>query len=211
MVARGPNEIYVGATNRISDTPGENTGVTPGELHVQIHSCLHEINTSLRTDEVISMRAGTRPLTSDGYPLIGRTRVDGLFIATGTYRNGILLAPGIADIIASEVSGTLPVGSNPFDPRRRQLLKGPAHLDEIVRSGVRDLVSFIQEPHGSLPYERARELESFMSVLLMGALTENEASAKLLASARRALAQDGQTETIAALYYDLASTDVPAR
>jgi glycine/D-amino acid oxidase-like deaminating enzyme len=52
----------------------------------------------------IEARAGLRPATSDGLPLIGRSRqTAGLVYATGHFRNGVLLAPLTASIVADLV------------------------------------------------------------------------------------------------------------
>ena len=52
----------------------------------------------------IEARVGLRPATTDGLPIVGRsTRIDGLFYATGHFRNGILLAPLTAQLIADLV------------------------------------------------------------------------------------------------------------
>jgi len=49
----------------------------------------------------LEARAGLRPATGDGLPIIGRsTRVEGLVYATGHYRNGVLLAPLTASLVA---------------------------------------------------------------------------------------------------------------
>jgi glycine oxidase len=49
----------------------------------------------------LEARAGLRPATGDGLPIIGpSTRVDGLVYATGHFRNGVLLAPLTASIVA---------------------------------------------------------------------------------------------------------------
>lgn len=165
IVPRGNNEVYVGATNRISTTPGAHNGVTTGELHAQLHSSIHEINTGLRTDVITACRYGIRPLCIDGYPAIGRTFVDGLLVATGTYRNGVLMAPRIASQIVSIVLGS-PDEQNQFCPTRRLEFVLAPTLDEVVDRGARDLVSFMQEPHGVLPYNRSRELQDFLAYLL---------------------------------------------
>jgi glycine oxidase len=47
--------------------------------------------------------AGLRPGTPDGLPILGPTPVDGFFLATGHYRNGILLAPATARLIANAI------------------------------------------------------------------------------------------------------------
>ena len=60
--------------------------------------------------------AGLRPGSRDGLPLLGCTR-PGVVVATGHFRNGILLAPATAELVVQLVEGT---GSAPaaFDPRR---------------------------------------------------------------------------------------------
>jgi glycine/D-amino acid oxidase-like deaminating enzyme len=52
----------------------------------------------------VEARAGLRPATSDGLPIIGRSEhVPGLIYATGHFRNGVLLAPLTASIVADLV------------------------------------------------------------------------------------------------------------
>ena len=52
----------------------------------------------------LEARAGLRPATSDGLPIIGRSaHVPGLVYATGHYRNGVLLAPLTASLVADLV------------------------------------------------------------------------------------------------------------
>jgi len=205
VVSRGNGTLYIGATNRISDTPGEQGGVTLGELHVQTHSVIHEINTAVRTDGVIAFRAGARPLTSDGYPLVGFTGISGLHIATGTYRNGILLAPRIADIVASEMLGQSGGLENPFGPQTRSQLRREMSQKSGLRRGVKDLISFIQEPHGLLPYERGRELENFIHNLLEAAAGADARAVARLAEVRSYLNSNTRAEAVPALFYMLAA------
>ncbi|NOX82337.1 MAG: glycine oxidase ThiO [Alphaproteobacteria bacterium] len=51
--------------------------------------------------------SGLRPATPDGAPILGRDRrgPDGVFLALGHYRNGILLAPACATALAREILG----------------------------------------------------------------------------------------------------------
>ena len=45
--------------------------------------------------------AGLRPRAADGLPVLGAcAEIEGLFYATGHYRNGILLAPITGELIA---------------------------------------------------------------------------------------------------------------
>ena len=60
--------------------------------------------------------AGLRPKSPDGLPLLGPL-ANGVFVAGGQYRNGILFAPAIADHMRDQVLGRAAV-IPAFDPRR---------------------------------------------------------------------------------------------
>jgi glycine oxidase len=61
--------------------------------------------------------AGLRPKSPDGLPLLGPSGRDGVFVAGGQYRNGILFAPAIAREMADLLLGKGTVIPD-FDPRR---------------------------------------------------------------------------------------------
>ncbi len=61
--------------------------------------------------------AGLRPAAPDGLPILGQSSVDGLFVASGQYRNGILFAPAVADVLSRLVLERIAVDPA-FDPRR---------------------------------------------------------------------------------------------
>ena len=62
--------------------------------------------------------AGLRPATADSLPLLGALSAS-QFIATGHFRNGILLAPATAVIMADLIEGKSPaIGITPFSPAR---------------------------------------------------------------------------------------------
>nr|TFG53406.1 MAG: glycine oxidase ThiO [Hyphomicrobiales bacterium] len=56
---------------------------------------------SLSTWSIVESWAGLRPRTPDDSPVVGATPVEGLFVASGQYRNGILFAPVLADMICA--------------------------------------------------------------------------------------------------------------
>lgn len=69
--------------------------------------------------ELVGTRVGFRPGSPDDLPLIGRTEVEGLVLATGHYRNGILLTPITAEAVTALVTGEpLPDEVAPCDPQR---------------------------------------------------------------------------------------------
>jgi glycine oxidase len=61
--------------------------------------------------ELIEASAGLRPGTPDNLPRIGPSPVEGLLWATGHFRNGILMAPLAAEVIAGLLAAE-PVGSS---------------------------------------------------------------------------------------------------
>ena len=74
---------------------------------------------SLRKAELSRAWAGLRPATADSLPLLGETSVQGLLVATGHFRNGILLAPITGRILAAVILGLEPpVRLEPFRVER---------------------------------------------------------------------------------------------
>jgi glycine oxidase len=61
--------------------------------------------------------AGLRPGSPDGLPMLGPSALDRLYVATGQFRNGILYAPAVADLLARQVLAPTPERLA-FDPRR---------------------------------------------------------------------------------------------
>jgi len=66
---------------------------------------------------IVEHWAGLRPASADGMPILGQSIVDGLFVATGQHRNGILFAPLVAETLLRSVLER-PVERQAFDPRR---------------------------------------------------------------------------------------------
>ncbi len=68
--------------------------------------------------ELAETSAGLRPGTPDNAPLIGHA-AEGLIVATGHYRNGVLQAPLTADSVAALLEGKEPPHDlDPFSPLR---------------------------------------------------------------------------------------------
>lgn len=72
--------------------------------------------------------AGLRPQTRDGLPYLGAAAgCDGLFVAVGHYRNGVLLSPITGALIAEQMSGGQPAfaGWECFAPERHGAVRQP--------------------------------------------------------------------------------------
>jgi glycine oxidase len=76
-----------------------------------------ELMPPLRQWRIDEHWAGLRPGSPDGLPLLGPTTVAGLYVASGQFRNGILFAPAVGEILSRFVLGR--TGDfEAFDPRR---------------------------------------------------------------------------------------------
>lgn len=65
------------------------------------------------------IEVGVRASTSDGLPLVGESRAPGVILAAGARRNGWLLAPLVADMVAAYLTGADPgEDAAAFDPQR---------------------------------------------------------------------------------------------
>jgi glycine oxidase len=90
-----PQKLVAGST---LENAGYEKAVTSGGLE-QILSAVNELAPSLADAEIVETWSGLRPGTPDQLPILGPTDMEGLMIATGHYRNGILLAPITAKLI----------------------------------------------------------------------------------------------------------------
>ncbi len=76
--------------------------------------------------------AGLRPGTPDGRPFLGPSGLEGLWLATGHARNGILLAPVTGHLLASAIAGGSSEGLRPFSLSRLQTEpRGPARTTHV--------------------------------------------------------------------------------
>jgi glycine oxidase len=87
-----------------------------------VHDLLHDAMSVLPvTSELILAEAcaGLRPGTPDNGPVVGQAGPAGLLVASGHYRNGILMSPVTADAVTALLSGQQPAPEwAPFTPQR---------------------------------------------------------------------------------------------
>src|SRR5262245_5521579 len=96
LVPRASGRIVVGAT---VEEQGFDTTVTVDGIHRLLHDAAVLVPALLDL-ELAETLAGLRPGTPDNEPIVGLTSVEGLVVATGHHRNGILLTPVTADGVA---------------------------------------------------------------------------------------------------------------
>ena len=73
---------------------------------------------ALASARFVTAWAGLRPGTPDGLPVLGRCPIRGCFFAAGHFRNGILLAPVTARILADCLTGAAPRDLSAFSVER---------------------------------------------------------------------------------------------
>lgn len=115
LVPRVDGRIVAGST---VEEAGFDERVTAAGLSKILDSAL-AICPELGGAEVIETWAGLRPGTPDDLPILGPADCEGLWIATGHYRNGILLAPATANLFRNWIVCANPgVDVAAFSPSR---------------------------------------------------------------------------------------------
>jgi glycine/D-amino acid oxidase-like deaminating enzyme len=115
-VPRRDGRLLAGST---SERVGFAKHATAGGINSILHHAM-EINPAISSLPVSDIWAGLRPKAPDGLPVLGPCgEIEGLFYATGHYRNGILLAPITGELIARAiVNGDISQALASFSPNR---------------------------------------------------------------------------------------------
>lgn len=115
LVPRRDGRVLLGAT---VEKAGFDTRVTAGGLSVVMQHGLR-MAPGLAGAPVVETWAGLRPMSKDGKPILGPASLEHLVLATGHYRNGILLAPITGRLVADYLAtGKVPEAMAPFLPDR---------------------------------------------------------------------------------------------
>jgi len=115
LVPRADGRLLVGAT---VEHVGYEKAVTPEGLGRLLSDAVRMIP-ALAAAPIVETWSGLRPDTPDHLPVLGPADVEGLWFATGHFRNGILLAPATARALGewiTEGKTALPV--EPFSAMR---------------------------------------------------------------------------------------------
>ncbi|MCM2414616.1 glycine oxidase ThiO [Streptomyces sp. RKAG290] len=127
LVPRENGELVIGAT---SEEMGWDTTVTAGGVYELLRDA-HELVPGITELPLTETRAGLRPASPDNAPLLGRTALAGLHLATGHHRNGVLLTPVTGDAMGQLLAGgELPEVARPFSPGRFSLAAAPVRQEQ---------------------------------------------------------------------------------
>lgn len=114
LAPRRDGEIVVGATMEEHGFDGRATVWAVQDMLTEARRTVPAIDELA----VAELPVGFRPALRDNLPALGAYGPPGLFVATGHYRHGILLAPASADAMMGIVTGEHDDGVSPFDPNR---------------------------------------------------------------------------------------------
>jgi glycine oxidase len=115
IVPRPDGRLIVGAT---VEERGFDTRVTAGGVYELLREAYRALP-DVAELELAEAVAGLRPCTPDNAPLIGPSELDGLLLATGHFRNGILLAPATAEAVTALLAEEEPpIDIGAFSPAR---------------------------------------------------------------------------------------------
>jgi glycine oxidase len=136
LVPRLDGRLVVGGT---VEERGFDDKITAGGLLALIEGAWRAVP-GVEELPVAETWVGFRPGSRDDAPMLGPSGVDGLVIATGHHRNGILLTPLTADVVSAYVlTGRLREELRPFTPERfsDNNPQRTASADRIVAAGSR--------------------------------------------------------------------------
>lgn len=104
LVPRSDGRILAGAT--VEEAGFDKR--TEVDTIKRLHRAAVAVVPKLKEAKILEDWAGLRPGTPDSLPILGATRTPGYYVATGHFRDGILLAPITARVMAQVIEGRSP-------------------------------------------------------------------------------------------------------
>jgi glycine oxidase len=104
LIPRSDGRLLVGAT---VEEAGFDKRTDPATIQ-GLHRAALELVPKLRDAKILEDWAGLRPGTPDALPILGATTTPGYYVATGHFRDGILLAPITAEVMTEVIEGRPP-------------------------------------------------------------------------------------------------------
>jgi glycine/D-amino acid oxidase-like deaminating enzyme len=116
MIPRGEKHVYVGATNYLSLQAWSKANMS--DMHFLIECAIEQLNQDFVWAQLVAWNTGNRPVTIDSCPILGATSLEGLWILSGTFRDGLHMSPLLAKQITREILHDEVVMANIFRPER---------------------------------------------------------------------------------------------
>jgi len=115
LIPRSDGRLLVGATVEEAGFDKRTDLATIQRLHKSAIALVPK----LADARILESWAGLRPGTPDALPILGETSIPGYYVATGHFRDGILLAPITAEVMTAVIENRSPVHDlTPFSPSR---------------------------------------------------------------------------------------------
>jgi glycine oxidase len=115
LIPRSDGRILVGTT---TEEAGFDKRTDVGAIQ-RLHDAAIGLIPELRNAKILEDWAGLRPGTPDALPIMGETSTPGYYVATGHFRDGIMLAPITARVMADVIAGkNCGYDLKPFSPFR---------------------------------------------------------------------------------------------
>lgn len=141
------DHILLGASNFISPTPYPYGRITSVESLLK--AGMEQINRNFYRADLIRVNVGWRPTSQDTFPLIGKSSIDNLIIATGTKRDGFHMSPLISEyVVAMLYDESVDSRFNVFDPERRPIRS--LTREQAIEKALRHQISAAYQ-HGFTP------------------------------------------------------------
>lgn len=128
-----PNDhVLIGSSNFISPVPYQYGRLTSVESLMR--GAMEQINSNFYRADLVRVNVGWRPTSQDTYPLLGKTSIKNLIIATGTKRDGFHMSPLISEqIVALLYNQPIDERLNWFAPERK-LIKLMSREEGITKA-----------------------------------------------------------------------------
>lgn len=160
-VPRSADTLYVGATNIVSAEPQTHAAIS--DLHFLLDCALRQLHTDLHGARLVDLQVGNRPIPIDGFPLIGEIDGTGLWMLTGTYRDGFHQSPLLARELTERILGRTTEPFLPeFAPVRRPICARPR--EDVVRECVAHMLATGFEYDWTVPVEWPARIERHLKL-----------------------------------------------
>jgi len=146
VIPRGPHIFYMGATNNV--TLFHESAPRLGLLQFLLNNAVEQVSQEFHSAKILSLITGSRPVSLDTYPLLGATSLEGLWMLTGTYRDGLHQSPYLADQLAHDILNNHKT-PHIFSPERLPLQA--MNKNDAIEQGLQHYLSGAYEHGMELP------------------------------------------------------------
>jgi hypothetical protein len=148
---------YYGATNVIIERP--ETRAHLGVINFLTDCVINQLDRLAAYSRIDKVVVGNRPVTLDTYPLLGRVEDTPVFMATGTYRDGLHSSPAIAAALRAEILDDEAAFDPVFAPTRRPILEF-TRAEAIAEFTHQQVSSAFESGLSLTPFLHAQDLQA---------------------------------------------------